>query len=205
MESRLAQWRRFIGGLPVNDPANDALVASWQRSLVAGAGPASLPAMLQVPGVVLARRQQRRTELIDTARPYLHSLLQTLSGSSSVCYLTDEDGIVLYSCGDPEHLKLFGLTPGHDRSEQAMGTNGAGTCLAMGRPTAVVGPDHFSSAFHDCTCTAAPVRGPEGELLGAVDVSSSVADARPDRLRFVALIAQSIEQALQARSRSSMR
>jgi sigma-54 dependent transcriptional regulator, acetoin dehydrogenase operon transcriptional activator AcoR len=208
MESRLTQWRRFIGGLPVNDPANDALVASWQRSFDVDAEPGSLQASLQlrkVPDAELMQRRARRAELIDIAQPYIHSLLQTTTGSSSVCYLTDEDGIVLFSLGADDHLKMFGLTPGHDRSEKAVGTNGAGTCLMTGRPTAVVGPDHFSDAFHDCTCTAAPIRGADGELIGALDVSSSVADARPDRLRFVALIARSIEQALASKASAPSR
>ena len=76
-----------------------------------------------------------------------------------------------------------------------MGTNGAGTALVAARPVAVIGPEHFSTAFGNCTCTAAPVRV-DGQVIGAIDVSTSVTDATPDRLTVVAHAAFVIEREL---------
>ncbi len=79
-----------------------------------------------------------------------------------------------------------------------MGTNGAGTALATDCPTAVVGPDHFATAFATTTCLASPVHSPHGKLIGAVDFSSSVEDARAEQLADIIELARRIEQALAA-------
>lgn len=55
---------------------------------------------------------------------------------------------------------------------------------------------HFVRAFENCTCTAAPVRGPDGRVAGALDVSSTVVDAYPGRLDYVIAMAERIEREL---------
>ena len=47
--------------------------------------------------------------------------------------------------------EAWGVRPGHDWSEAAMGTNGAGTAIAAGQPVAVVGGEHYQQAFHGAT------------------------------------------------------
>jgi sigma-54 dependent transcriptional regulator, acetoin dehydrogenase operon transcriptional activator AcoR len=204
METRLVQWRRFVSNLGPGEPASDAIVASWQRSALAGVNPQANPAPFRkIPERDLAARLERNAIFIRVARPLLHSLLDSLPGESNVCYIADADGIVLYSCGAAAQLESLGLTPGYDWSERSMGTNGIGTALATGRPAAVVGPDHFSVAFHDCTCTGAPIRDPSGNVIGAVDASSSVRDATEDRLRVVTVIAWMIERAMRKKQDSA--
>jgi signal transduction histidine kinase len=108
---------------------------------------------------------------------------------------------VLVSSGDPSLIALAHLAPGADWSEATMGTNGAGTAIAAGRAVAIVGPDHFDHRWHDCTCTAAPIRHPDGRVIGAVDVTTSVADARPEQLILVSHVAHTVTEALALRGR----
>jgi transcriptional regulator of acetoin/glycerol metabolism len=60
----------------------------------------------------------------------------------------------------------------------------------------VAGREHLLTAFQDCTCTAAPIHAADGRVAGALDVSSSVADARAHRIGLVTEVALEIEAAL---------
>lgn len=185
---------RFIEALPPEHPARWAIVASWNRC--SHLSPGDAPDFRRVDEAELHARLARGKPLLDAAAPRLAWLLRQLPGNTNVAYVTDADGIVLASDGNPEQLRLFRLLPGYDWSEARMGTNGAGTCLAVGRPMIVAGREHLLTAFQDCTCTAAPIHGPDGRLAGALDVSSSVADARAHRIGVVTEVALEIEGAL---------
>jgi transcriptional regulator of acetoin/glycerol metabolism len=193
------QWQERLRQLPYSEPARYAIVESWQRSAAAGLAREGRPRFRQVTD--LSARLERCAGLVEVARPRLSRLLKSLPGTTNVVYLTDPDGIVLFSAGDPRQLAQFGLTPGYDWSEKAMGTNGVGTALASRAPVAIVGSAHFMEAFADCTCTGAPVMGPDRSLAGAIDVSSSVADAAPERLSQVIAVALEIEAELYDRWR----
>ena len=185
---------RFMDVPPPQHPARWAIVASWDRC--SHLSPSTRPAFHRVSEDDLQARLARRADLVAAAHPRLEALLRQLPGATNVAYLTDEEGVVLASCGDPARLERFCLLPGYDRSERRMGTNGAGTCLVAARPMVVAGAEHLMSAFHDCTCTAAPIRGREGTIVGAVDVSSSVSDARGRRIAQVTEVALEIESLL---------
>lgn len=173
----------------------DLIVQSWARSAAAGLARNASARFRSVGALELERRRRAAAALLRAARPVLERIRAELGGSV-VAYLTDADGIVLDSVGDLAQITVFALYPGYDWSEKAMGTNGAGTALASGRPVAVVGDEHFVRAFENCTCTAAPVRAPDGRVAGALDVSSTVADAYPGRLDYVIAMAERIEREL---------
>ena len=185
---------RFIETLPPEHPARWAIVASWNRC--SHLSPGGAPDFHHVGEADLQARLDRGGALLEAAVPRLSWLLRQLPGTTNVAYVTDADGVVLASEGNPEQLRLFRLLPGYDWSESRMGTNGVGTCLAVGRPMVVAGREHLLTAFQDCTCTAAPIHGPDGRLAGALDVSSSVADARAHRIGLVTEAALEIEGAL---------
>jgi len=105
----------------------------------------------------LQRRSEANADLLALAQPHLEWASTALTQVPHVVFLTDRDGIVLHSTGTHPHPGDLGLVPGHDWSERALGTNGAGTALAANQPVAVVGPEHFNRWLHSCACTAAPV------------------------------------------------
>ena len=197
------KWLSYQRQLPYSDPARYAIIESWARSEAAGLKRDAPPKFRRVTD--LQERLAKCAGLLEVARPRLSDLLKTLPGTTNVCYVTDAEGIVLFSAGPSDQLALFGLTPGYDWSEKAMGTNGVGTALATRSPVAVVGADHFNEAFGDCTCTGAPVFGPDRSIAGAIDVSSSARDAQPERLAAVIALAQQIERELYLRWRSAQK
>lgn len=196
----LAQLAAFIDQLPAEDPARAAVLESWERCLAARLAREGDPVFCRVPEPDLYERLARNRVFVDASLPLLQSLLRKLPGTSNVAYVTDAEGIVLCSAGPDDQLSQFGLLPGFDWSEARMGTNGAGTCLVTRRPVVVAGPAHYMTAFHDGTCTAAPIRGAHRRIVGALDVSSRVGDAHPERIQLVVATAAQIEERLLQRA-----
>jgi transcriptional regulator of acetoin/glycerol metabolism len=120
-----------------------------------------------------------------------------------VVYITDADGIVLHSVGNDATMRAYGLVPGFDWSECKMGTNGAGTALATGQPVAVIGSEHYRLPFREASCLASPIRSAAGEIIGAIDFSTHVADAKPEQLSAVVSLAHDIERELARTSQES--
>src|SRR5690606_17484065 len=85
----------------------------------------------------LQERLAASADLLQASRPHLEWLAAYFADIRHVVYLTDADGVVLASFGDPESQQEFALLPGNVWSEREMGTNGAGTALATGRPVVV--------------------------------------------------------------------
>lgn len=197
MIQTLEHWKPFFDESPRPDPMPSVILASWSRC--EGTGVDRNPEHVQFRRISdsdLHARLLENEHWLSIARPHLEWLASTFRLMPHVVYVTDKQGIVLHSVGSDEIIQSYGLSPGYDWSEAAMGTNGAGTALVADQPVAVVGPQHWVNSFSDCTCTAAPIHGTDGLLLGAIDVSSSVADANPDRLLIVAHTAYAIEQEL---------
>lgn len=198
-EAVRAEWERFRRGLSPRHPLREVIVASWERSREAGV-PADAdgdPSFRRVGPEELARRRRTCADLLAAARPHLDWLAAATGIDSIVVYLTDADGIVLDAQGGSgEELEHLGLAPGFDWSEERMGTNGAGTALEADRPVVVLGPEHYARWWHDFLCTGAPIHGPDGEVVGAVDVSTTLAAGSPSRLGLVAYVALAIESSL---------
>lgn len=193
-----AEWERFTRRLPPKHRLRGAILESWTRSRMAGVDhdAEELP-LDRISDEELAQRQADHRELIEVARPHLEWLSAAMNELPHVVYLVCADGIVLDSITtDPDLLDRWALHPGHDWSEETMGTNGAGTALVSENVVAVLGPEHYLRSSHGCSCLAAPIRAGDGRVVGAIDVSTSFAGWRPDRLLFSAYAAEMIEQAL---------
>jgi PAS domain S-box-containing protein len=192
------QWQRFLEEIAPDAALRPVILDSWRRSRAAGVDP--MPTRLtlrQVPAGELEHRLVASAELLAVARPHIEWLSSMHAAIPHVAYLVDRNGVVLYATGtDPEALHAVGLLPGYDWSEATMGTNGAGTAIVAGAPVAVEGPEHYVQPLQGYTCTGAPVRGPGGDVLGAVDFSSAAEHGSAERLLVVAHAAYAIGQEL---------
>ncbi len=173
------------------------ILDSWGRSRAASVDPE--PPRFQPSRVGdddLERRLEADADLLAVARPHLEWVSTTLCQVPHVVHLTDRDGIVLHSTGTDPQRRDLGLLPGSDWSERTTGTSGAGTALAANQPVAVAGPEHFNRWLHDRACAAAPLHAPDGTLIGAIALSTAVADGNPERLALAASVARQIGQEL---------
>jgi transcriptional regulator of acetoin/glycerol metabolism len=148
----------------------------------------------RVSDAELAQRIQRNRRLLDTAVAHLKWVAAATVGLPYVVYLTDQDGIVLHSIfSDAEVARLGGIEPGLDRSEETIGTNGAGTAIAANRPVAVIRHEHYAHLLRGWTSAAAPIRGKGGSIVGAIDAATSSHADNGERIVLVAYTAHEIE------------
>lgn len=127
----------------------------------------------------LTARHRAMEVFLKVAGPQLDQLYNLVGLSGCNVMLTDAHGIVLdqrVSEADAAQFREWGLWKGADWSEAAQGTNGIGTCLAEGRQVTIHRDEHFHTRNTGMSCMDAPIWGPDGRLLAALDVSSARAD-----------------------------
>ncbi|MFN7133448.1 MAG: GAF domain-containing protein, partial [Myxococcales bacterium] len=192
----LDSWKRFTAGQPAGGALSKVILESWERcrSFELDFARANLRRM---PLPELRAVLDANAELIRAARPHLNWALAAMAPLQPVIViLADRNGIVVDSVGNaPEAMAAFGLIPGYDWSEQAMGTNGIGTALSFGAPVAVVGAEHYISTWHNNTCVGAPIYD-AGRLVGAVDICTMASDGDPARLVLASFLAHLIAREL---------
>ncbi|MXQ09800.1 GAF domain-containing protein [Alphaproteobacteria bacterium GH1-50] len=136
--------------------------------------------------------------MMRVSAPRLDALYQLVGVSGCAVLLTDAEGVVLdlrAADGDASIFESWGLTPGSDWSEASEGTNGIGTCIAEARRVTIHRDEHFHARNTAMSCMDAPIFGSEGELIGALDVSSARADQTEGFNRLIAaMVAQTARQ-----------
>ena len=180
-------------------PARSRLAASWQRSFQAhGLDPSLRGEVGRVEEIDLRTRRERHDEVLRIATPRIDSLYGLVGQSGCGVLLTDAEGIVLEQrCadGDAEVFRAWGLSVGSDWSEAAEGTNGIGTCLAENRQVTIHRDEHFLARNIGMSCMDAPIYGPDGLLLAALDVSSARSDQTEAFNQLIgAMVAQTARQ-----------
>ena len=179
--------------------ATSALAASWRRSMLKhGLDPADRRRPDRLSDSELADRHQAMQAFLNVAGPQLDQLYNLVGLSGCNVLLTDPHGIVLdqrVSDADAQQFRDWGLWQGADWSEAAQGTNGIGTCLAEGRQVTIHRDEHFRTLNTAMSCMDAPIWGPDGRLLAALDVSSARADQTE---RYNRLISAQVAQTARA-------
>jgi len=150
--------------------------------------------------------QRALHELVDASQmlykhalPVMETLHAQIAGTDSMVLLTDSGGVILHSLGDSEfaeRARRVALAPGVSWAESSKGTNAIGTALAEARPAVVHAGEHFLRANRLLTCSCAPIAGPHGEILGALDVSGDHRGFHKHTMALVRMSAQMIENHL---------
>ncbi|GAA4506452.1 helix-turn-helix domain-containing protein [Brevibacterium yomogidense] len=166
------------GGPPPRGPAvlDAQVLEAWRRSGAAGVSPDQ-----REPSRFLAETDlwdaRSRTPLDHIAGEVVRAVADTSAAGRHLVVLTDADGVVLWRAGSHQAMRgadTIAFAEGADWSEAGIGTNGISRALDTGRLTHVTAGEHFVRAHHGWTCTAAPIRGVDGTVLGVLDVSLPV-------------------------------
>lgn len=191
---------RTRGGLLPGEAApSTEIVDSWARCLEAGLDFGSAPVRRVVEGADLARRRDRAAHLHQLAQAELQTLSRQIAGSNFLLAFAYPEGVILDLYCDHRFSMSSddaGIVVGSQWTESLCGTNGLGTALALGRPVAVTGPEHFFLRLGEVSCSAAPVRDANGELVGVLDASSYYASRQLHTLALVQMAATHIENQL---------
>ncbi len=206
MARQPAHADRVFEAIEASGAARSRLAASWRRSVERhGLDPAEHRLPDSIDARALAHRRAARAQFLEVAAPRVDKLFQLVGLSGCAVLLTDAEGIVLESRVRDADARVFegwGLRTGADWSEAREGTNGIGTCLAETRRVIIHRDDHFYARNTAMSCIDAPIYGCEGQVMGALDVSS----ARVDQTEgFNALIAAQVAQTARAIEEANFR
>jgi transcriptional regulator of acetoin/glycerol metabolism len=189
----------YVARQSQSNSATSALAASWRRSLLKhGLDPSDARPPERLTWEELSQRRQAMDPFLRVAAPQLDQLFNLVCLSGCNVLLTDADGVVLdqrVNGADAEQFRDWGLWQGTIWSEAAQGTNGIGTCLADGRQVTIHRDEHFHTRNIGMSCMDAPIWGPDGRLLAALDVSSARADQTE---RYNRLISAQVAQTARA-------
>lgn len=178
------------------------ILDSWVRSMRCGLDMAASAPIVVVESAELARRRERASMVRSLARAELDTLARQIAGSNFLLAFADADGVILDLCADNRFAMSgaqAGILPGSCWAERLCGTNGLGTALASGRPTAVTGMEHYLLRLGDISCTASPVRDAQGEIVGVLDASSYFEGRQRHTQALVQMAATHIENGLLVR------
>ncbi|TAN63613.1 MAG: sigma-54-dependent Fis family transcriptional regulator [Magnetospirillum sp.] len=189
---------------------NATVARSWERCVDAGLFPFGQPAAADhLAARQLAMAVERRRELLVRARPVMEYLHAQTRDSGSVVILADDEGVLLEVLGDADfqrRAERAALRPGASWGEGSRGTNAIGTAVIEASPVVVHGCEHFFEHNRFLTCAAAPVTGPDGRLLGVLDISGHQRGRHPHTFGLVRTAAHMIEnQLFESRHESAMR
>lgn len=148
--------------------------AYWQRSQAYHVDPFQATGPLRYQRDELTRLQLENQDLIDISIPLMMRIYNLVRGSEFIVTLCDKHGVLLKVIGDEGPLKKarqIQFVEGADWSEQAVGTNAIGTCLYTQKPLQIFAAEHYSKICQWWTCSASPIRNPNGEIVGVLNMS----------------------------------
>lgn len=193
-------WEQYIdtGTLDLGQ-VNNTIAASWERCRSASVNPIGGKCSRVYNNDYLQEFRESNRKLLDIATPMVESIYHSIQGSGFMVVLINKEGIILKTMGDHEALanaEKLNFYSGANWTEESVGTNAIGTCLAAGIPIQVTGAEHFCSNHHAWTCSAAPIRSPGGRVLGCLDISGPYEKMHTHTLAIVVAAASAIENQL---------
>ena len=147
----------------------------------------------------LKTEQNRHRQLLNHGRPIMEHVFEQIRESGSMVILADANGLLLDTVGDPDFVDRadrVALTAGASWDENQRGTNAIGTALVEEAPTEILGAEHFLSHNNFLTCCACPIFGPDGQLLGVLDISGDYRSYQSHTLGLVRMSSKFVERRL---------
>lgn len=178
---------------PSPEVVRDDILGSWQRC-----SSWSVPADRVEPPY--RSELNPETALLRAATPVLNAVRERLGELGVGFLLTDADGLILdRRVCEPMLIRALDASsaaPGFVFAEDAVGTNGIGTAIELGRTTRIDGFEHYTEQLVEFTCVGVPIVCPVTRRpLGILDVSCA-ADREND---LIALIAEQTGRLIEER------
>ncbi len=145
----------------------------------------------------------RNEYLLNVAAPFMQIIYETVKDSGFFILLTDNNGCILRSVGDPDIIaesERLNMVVGAYMNEENIGTNAMGTAISENQPIQVTAKEHFISAYHRWTCSAAPIHNNEGEIIGSLNLTGESHLVHPHTLGLVVASVRAIENQIKAES-----
>jgi transcriptional regulator of acetoin/glycerol metabolism len=184
------------------DKEKDEIIKrSHKRSEVYGIEKERVISKKILSGKDVSENIRKNKELIRIAAPFTKSLYDFLRGSGFIVVLTDREGCILNIIGDKEIVeaaKGLDMKIGAYMDEKSIGTNAMGTAISEDAPIQISASEHFINAYHRWTCSAAPIHGIKGEIIGTLNLTGNSRLIHQHTLGLVAASVKSIENQLKS-------
>ena len=186
-------------GMNHADKSSMIIESSHRRSAAYGLGKNEEPDFSALGRADMSILIEQNRALHTCALPVMETLYEQIVNTHNMVILTDAAGLIVHSVGDPDFLEKanrVALQPGVAWSEQSKGTNAIGTAIAERVPTLVHADQHFLTANHFLTCSAAPIFDHQGKVVGVLDVTGDRDSYHKHTMALVRMSAQMIENQL---------
>ncbi len=152
-------------------------------------------------GNEVSTKLARNEFLLRTASPFIDIIFESVTNSGFFILLTDNEGCILKSVGDPDIIgqsEKLNMVVGAYMNEKNIGTNAMGTAISENQPIQVTAAEHFISAYHRWTCSAAPIHNKNGEIIGTLNLTGESRLVHPHTLGLVVAAVRAIENQIKA-------
>lgn len=182
--------QQFAEGLPL--PAGllpEPIERSWERSRAAGLSP--WQPRLACGQLDVLPLTEADSQLAACVQPELERLWELIGDSHWMLFCVNPDNRIVqtrkpFGIDSP----LSALHAGRRVSEVDVGTTAPACTLMDGLPAIVAGNQHYLQEFAEFFCVSVPLRGVDGEMLGALDltgIGTRNAGTMLERLKHAAL------------------
>ena len=188
-------WAQFVFEDKLSPKIRTPIAESWKKCKAAGVNPGGGKGR-HIDETVLASVRKENRLFLDTAVPIMHEMFEFISSTQFLIVLTDSAGYLLEILGPPEIIDRCNdmrFIPGAEWSNLEVGTNAISVALDYDMPIQMVGPEHYCTSHHTWTCSASPIHGPNGEIIGCINLSGDYRDVNPHTLAMVREAARNIE------------
>lgn len=199
-------WADFVYDGIMDESVPEPIADSWRKCKEAGVG-IDDGSGRHIDKDVLERVRKANRTLIDAALPVMQSVFDIVKQSSYLIVLTDSVGYLLETMGDEEIINRsedLRFMPGAMWSNLEVGTNAISLALDYDAAIQTVGAQHYCISHQGWTCSAAPIHGLSGEIIGCVNMSGAMDTCSDHTLGLVKIAAQSIENEYRIRYSSAV-
>lgn len=137
--------------------------------------------------------------LLSDSHGIIERIRRVAQQSGYSVLIGNAEGVTVKAFTDSDHgaaLHSKGIRQGTLWQEAIVGTNGMGTCLEEKQPITVDASEHYGKNLQCFSCSAAPLIGADGAVIGALDMSTFASGNRLGQalaLNFVTETANEIE------------
>jgi len=127
-----------------------------------------------IPEHELKIHQEACEDISEVAGKVVNSVRHLAKNGDYSVLLTDNQCVTIDSYFDSPESEIcadYGLISGSKWDEHLIGTNGIGTTFASQQCMTINGIDHYANCLSNFTCTAAPIYGEVGTILGSLNIS----------------------------------
>lgn len=194
-------WADYVYEGRMSPEVREPVADSWRKCRAANVNPAGGMGK-HIDERVLKSVCAANRDLIEIARPVMESVYEIVKKTHYLLVLTDSNGYILETLGDEDIIKRstdMRFVKGAFWGNLDVGTNAISLALDYDAPIQTIGPEHYCQSHHDWTCSAAPIHGCFGELVGCINLSGDVSTVNEHTLGLILASAYSIEAQIKLR------